>query len=473
MGLFVHKKFAIMEKQHKFGWKDGDANDPTNHGSYATPSASLPQLCREASDMHERNNDANAPTKSGISPQRDDDCEKKHAAHAGQESLDLSPSYLKCLRKRNAIYSKRKYYKNKMYHEELQRTKDELKGINHKLRSENQQLEDLVQRAKDKVIIQARRQEMVEKLLAQQVQRQQQQLVQMRGRLTQSPMASGYAFNMPSPSGRSSLMRNAASLQQQVTLQHPLSSVPVPPSQRDVVNDFASRRTSALVEQALLQQRQQQHEMSQLFLQLQVPPALPTVNTMQMRRNTNSNELPSPLLHHNGPLTSDAGTGGRLIRAIEAAQSMNHNGMTSQGPYRTPFRDNDVAVKLQRKQAPIKSMDHVTTTTVAPSVQHTSTSKNQPVSTVGLDIDLSSILEQYKAKRLLEATTLALIPIGNVTTTAADLMRPEEGGLCGRSSNPCHGERMLSKIVNAGPASSPDALMYAHLALQQGRKHKS
>ena len=57
------------------------------------------------------------------------------------------------IRQRNAIYSRRKYYKKKHYIEQLKASRYNLETCNDKLRENNAQLESLVQRAKDVVAI--------------------------------------------------------------------------------------------------------------------------------------------------------------------------------------------------------------------------------------------------------------------------------------------------------------------------------
>jgi hypothetical protein len=56
-------------------------------------------------------------------------------------------------RKRNAIYSKRKYYKKKREVERLERTRYELESSNLTLKLDNQRLEKLLQEAQDKVAL--------------------------------------------------------------------------------------------------------------------------------------------------------------------------------------------------------------------------------------------------------------------------------------------------------------------------------
>jgi hypothetical protein len=426
-----------------------DKKDSSNLGNHVNPSTNLTPLIYKTINDEET---------------------KANVENEGQEPPTMSLNYLKCLRKRNAIYSKRKYYKNKMYFEELQRRKDELNDMNHKLRSENQQLEDLVQQAKDKVAIQARRQEIVKKLIAQQVQRQHQQVEQIRSRLTQRPMISGFAANATPQ--RSPMRATAVALQE--SLHFPLSPVTVLSRQVEVIKDFASRRTSALVEQALQQQRQQQRDFSLLFLQQhQVPNSFQAINTVQLRGSNHSDNRPSPSFRHKGPFTSDDGTGGRLLRAIEAAQSLNHNGTaTSYEAYRTTLRNDNVDVQLQQQLSQTKPMAYATTA-VASTEQKTSPLKNPQLSTGGMDIDLFGILEQYQTKKRLEAAGHAFNLVSDVThTTTADLIQPQQEGR-GQQSKQLLDEQLLSKIVNAGPAVSPDALLNAHLTLQQRNKRKT
>ena len=60
------------------------------------------------------------------------------------------------IRQRNAMYSKRKYYKKKRYIEELKTSSIQLTACNSKLRVNNEQLEALLQRAKDAIAINER-----------------------------------------------------------------------------------------------------------------------------------------------------------------------------------------------------------------------------------------------------------------------------------------------------------------------------
>ena len=57
------------------------------------------------------------------------------------------------IRQRNAIYSKRKYYKKKRYIEQLKSSKCQLEACNQKLRDNNAKLEELMQRAMETIAI--------------------------------------------------------------------------------------------------------------------------------------------------------------------------------------------------------------------------------------------------------------------------------------------------------------------------------
>ena len=438
MVLFVHK-FAmesIMKEHHV------DVKDSTNHGHDEAPSTNVTPVIEKTSDDEET------------------------------RRMENSTNYLKCLRKRNAIYSKRKYYKNKMYFEEMQRRKDELKSMNDKLKSENEQLEALVQQAKDKVMMQARREEIVQKLMSQQLQRQQQQAEEIRVcSIAPRKMTNGFVANARSimtPMGHPPPMRHEATSPE--SRHFPLSPVTVLPSQQDLIHDFASRRTSALVEQALHQQRQHQRDISLLLLQQQqAPRSFSGINHMLSR---SSNDHPLPSFRHNSPWPSDDGTGGRLMRAIEAAQSLSQNGVTRQEPYYTPLRNESVAAQFQQQRSHSQPMGYVMAPSTLSTVQKTPPSKNPQPFTEGIGIDLNGILEQYQTKKRLAAATQALHLVSDVATTAAHLIRPRHPeGPGHHQSNPLHSERLLSKIVNAGPASRQDALLYAHLSLQQVNKH--
>jgi hypothetical protein len=60
------------------------------------------------------------------------------------------------IRQRNAIYSKRKYYKKKRFIDQLKSSKYQLEACNSKLRENNAQLETLLQRAKNMIAIKDR-----------------------------------------------------------------------------------------------------------------------------------------------------------------------------------------------------------------------------------------------------------------------------------------------------------------------------
>jgi hypothetical protein len=449
MGLFVHKlaMASIMNEHHV---KSNEVT--TTPGSDELPSTSVSSQPNSEMNVDEESNTT-----------IEDMSSKK------QEPPTMSPEYLKCLRKRNAIYSKRKYYKNKMYFEELQRRKEELKGMNQKLRSENEQLEELVRQAKSKVLIQKRREEIAKELIAQQLERQKQlQEAQIRAHIAARRVQSTTPMRSNNTTGIL-----------QESLLYPLTSMSAPSrrQQHDLINELASRRTSALVEHALHQQRQHQRELASLLLQIEAPTKVPAMSTMQLRIHNHPEDCPSPLVRRSGSLTSGDGcTGGRLIRAIEAAQFLNHHDTAIHQQYHyVPLKKNNIALRLPQQVH--SAAQPIAKTAVDTTKNITSSSKGQQPSTEGVTIDLHGILEQYQEKKRMEAARHAL-NLGSEVATAATavdaFLQPQPEGPGQRTLPQMHDECMLSKIINAGPASSPtDGLLYAHLTLNQVRNHKA
>jgi hypothetical protein len=89
------------------------------------------------------------PAASTSNSRKNDDLPLIATAHHSQESI----ASIALLRQRNAIYSKRKYYKNKTYFEELRNAKDDLMAYNQKLRHEHAYLQALLQLSQQKVAL--------------------------------------------------------------------------------------------------------------------------------------------------------------------------------------------------------------------------------------------------------------------------------------------------------------------------------
>jgi hypothetical protein len=116
------------------------------------------------------------------------------------------------LRKRNAIYSKRKYYKKKMEVERLEMSKSELGVANQRLRTENQMLELALQEAQAKVLAVESLQGVTGGTLLRQQQTQSQPLLNQQLSSSAFGTSSLAVSTLPLPSNPSSFLEELAAV---------------------------------------------------------------------------------------------------------------------------------------------------------------------------------------------------------------------------------------------------------------------